>query len=378
MTYYRPYVSGPIVYMENLGAELARRGHRVTFLTSRHDPANQPPAPVGIQVVRTGVWARISKGVVMPGYPFAAARLLRQHDVMLIQAPQLEAPLLAALARAAGKPAVLTWHCDVQLPPGALNRAIESALRRGARLAARLCARIVAYTGEYARHSPVLRDFLEKVDVISPPVELAPPEEEAVRAFRLAHALEGRRVIGICARLSAEKGFGILLDALPEIAREFPEVVVLHAGAMRDVAGESACRKALEPRFASEHLRWKPLGALSREDLPAFYAACDVTVLPSLNHTESFGLVQIESMLSGTPVVASDLAGVRVPVRTTGMGKTVLPGDPRALAAAILEVLRNPDQFRRPRQAVAAEYSAVRTADGYERLLGRLPLPEKL
>ena len=102
MTYFRPYVSGPIIYAENLARELRRRGHDVTILTARYEPGLAAEEVVdGIRVVRVPVAGRVSKGVVMPTYPRAAWRALREHDVVAIQVPQFEAPLLAALARAA-------------------------------------------------------------------------------------------------------------------------------------------------------------------------------------------------------------------------------------------------------------------------------------
>jgi glycosyltransferase involved in cell wall biosynthesis len=95
-------------------------------------------------------------------------------------------------------------------------------------------------------------------------------------------------------------------------------------------------------------------------------------VLPSLNRTESFGLVQVESMLCGTPVVASALPGVRVPTQATGMGLTTPPGDADALADALIRVLGEPGRYRRPRPEIEAVYSTVRTAEAYEKLLARL------
>ena len=96
-------------------------------------------------------------------------------------------------------------------------------------------------------------------------------------------------------------------------------------------------------------------------ELAAFYAACDVLALPGA--TECFGLVQAEAMMCGTLVVASDIPGARVPVRLTGMGRLVPPGDPAALAAAICSVLREPERFRRPRAEIAETFSLVRTVD---------------
>jgi glycosyltransferase involved in cell wall biosynthesis len=89
------------------------------------------------------------------------------------------------------------------------------------------------------------------------------------------------------------------------------------------------------------------------QQLADFYRACDVLVLTS--DTECFGLVQVESMLCGTPVIMTDIAGGRVPVQHTGMGLLVPCGDPRAVGRAILDVLDQPQKFERsPRQIVEA------------------------
>jgi glycosyltransferase involved in cell wall biosynthesis len=104
--------------------------------------------------------------------------------------------------------------------------------------------------------------------------------------------------------------------------------------------------------------------------MPAFYAACDLTVLPSTNRTEAFGLVQLESMLCGTPVVASDSPGVRVPVTTTGMGRLALPRDATSLAEAISEVIESRASYVKPRAEIASLFSFERMADQYEKLLG--------
>ena len=103
-----------------------------------------------------------------------------------------------------------------------------------------------------------------------------------------------------------------------------------------------------------------------------FYRACDVTVLPSVNSTESFGLVQIESMICGTPVVASDLPGVRQPVQMTGMGKIVPIRDSTTLAQAILEVIDQPQSFQGDPEAIAGRFAPVAAAERYERLFHEL------
>jgi glycosyltransferase involved in cell wall biosynthesis len=100
---------------------------------------------------------------------------------------------------------------------------------------------------------------------------------------------------------------------------------------------------------------WHLLGVLSPEEMAAFYPNLDVLVVPSLNSTEAFGLVQIEAMMNGTPCVASALPGVRQPVLTTGMGKVVPIGDANALASAILDILDRPAEYRKDPRRLRAD-----------------------
>jgi glycosyltransferase involved in cell wall biosynthesis len=111
---------------------------------------------------------------------------------------------------------------------------------------------------------------------------------------------------------------------------------------------------------------------LAPGELAAFYPNCDLVVLPSLNSTETFGLVQVEAMLCGTPSIASNLPGVRQPVVQTGMGKVVPIGDADRLAEAIIDVLRERPSFVRPRQEIVARFNTTLTADGYETLFEEL------
>lgn len=373
LTYYRPHISGLTIYVERVARALAARGHEVQILTSQYDRA-LPAVEVrdGVRIRRVPVWARISKGVIMPTIGLWATRLARWADVVWLHLPQFDAAGIALRGRLFGRPVVLTYHCDVTLPPGLLNRLANLAVHVMDHLAARLADVIVTYTEDYARHSPYLSRYLPKVRIIPPPVEIPVPRPEAVAAFRTRWNLEGHVVIGMAARLAAEKGVEVLLEALPEILAVHPNARVLFAGPYRNVLGEEAYARRLAPLFARYRDHWTFVGVLEPEEMAAFFASCDVVVLPSLNATESFGLVQVEAMLCGTPVVASDLPGVRVPTRTTGMGLTVPPRDSRALARAILQVLADRTAFRRPREEVARHYNTERTAAEYEALFQAL------
>ncbi len=370
LTYYRPHISGLTIYVERLAAALARRGHSVTVLTSRYQTDLPRQEMVeGVRVIRMPVAARVSKGVLMPGFGDVARALLREHDIVSVHLPQLDAAGLAASARLLGTPVVLTYHCDLQLPPGLFNRAVDRVVYTANYVAAALANRIVVYTEDYASHSPLLRCFQEKWAPILPPVVLPPAEPGAKEAFAEQWQLDDHRpTIGFVARLATEKGVEVMLHALPHIKAYYPNVRVLFAGPYKNVLGEEAYAARLAPLFEQYREHWQFVGVLKPHELAAFYPNCELVVLPSLNSTESFGLVQVEAMLHGTPSVASDLPGVRQPVRLSGMGAIAPIGDSAGLAEAVLKVLHNRSCYVRPHDEIDAIFSLDRTVTAYETL----------
>lgn len=373
LTYYRPHISGLTIYTERLARALVRRGHSVTVFTSQYE-RNLPRQETldGVRVVRAPVLMRISKGVIMPTFGFVATRLALEHDVMHLHLPQFDAPGLALRGRLFRKPVILTYHCDLKLPPGLFNRVANYAVLFNNWVAARLTNRIVAYTEDYATHSHLVAPLMHKVEIIPPPVTLPPAPEGAVEAFAAKWELDGRPVIGMSARLATEKGAEVLLGALPRVLGEFPRARVIFAGPYEGVLGEEEYARRLQPLLEKYADHWTFVGSLRQREMAAFYRNCDVTVLPSLNSTESFGLVQIESMLHGVPSVASNLPGVRQPVLMTGMGEIAPIGDADGLAEAILKVLRNRTTYVKPFSVIARVFSPDETARRYELLFSRL------
>jgi glycosyltransferase involved in cell wall biosynthesis len=374
LTYYRPHTSGLTIYAERLARGLVARGHQVTVLTSRFNRSSPLYAVEdGVRVVRAPVLFRVSKGVIMPTFGWLATRLVREHDVVSLHLPQFDAAGVAARGRLMGKPTVLTYHCDLTLPQSPFNWVVNQVVHVMNRLAGLLTDRVVAYTQDFADHSPFLRTFHDKIAVIPPPVELPEVGAGPVAAFAKMHNLNGSGpVIGMAARLAAEKGVEVLLNALPRVLAAYPGARVLFAGQYRDVVGEEAYAQRLEPLFRQHEERWTFLGVLNPLQMAAFYPNLDVIVVPSLNSTESFGLVQVEAMLRGTPSIASDLPGVRQPVLQTGMGEVVPVGDSAALAEAILRIVNsrqeNKGKYIRPHGEIDARFSTERTAAGYEAL----------
>ena len=161
LTYYRPHVSGLTIYVERLAKALAERGHTVTVLTSHYTqdlPSEEQMD--GVRVVRVPVAFRFNKGVVMPAFPASAWREIRRHDVVSIHLPQVEAALAAFLARLAGRKPLITYHCDLQMPPVWYGKIVDRLTFWDNLVAGKLADTIVAYTRDFAEHSPFLSRFL--------------------------------------------------------------------------------------------------------------------------------------------------------------------------------------------------------------------------
>jgi glycosyltransferase involved in cell wall biosynthesis len=376
LTYYRPHTSGLTIYAERLAEAFARRGHEVTVFTSRFEPATPlNELRNGVKIIREPVMLRLSKGVLMPRFGWDITRHVREHDVVQLHLPQFDAPGVAFRGRLFGKPTVLTYHCDLFMPPGVFNRLVNAVVHFQNNMAGRLADHIVTYTQDYADHSAYLSRYKHKLTPILPPVELPAPLPGSVEAFRRENQIDERRpVIGMAARFAAEKGVEVLLDAMPAVLEKFPKAQVLFAGQYQNVLGEQAYFDRLMPRIKEYEAmgHWRFLGVLNPVQMAAFYPNLDALIVPSLNSTEAFGLVQIEAMMNNVPCVASSLPGVRRPVQMTGMGEVVPIGDPAALSQALITIFTDPAKYRRDPKEIAKNYFPESVAAEYEKLFERL------
>ncbi|HTG34056.1 MAG TPA: glycosyltransferase family 4 protein [Thermoanaerobaculia bacterium] len=368
LLYYVPHRTGLTLYVRQLAEGLAARGHRVTVLCARHSADTPLGESVenGVRVVR--LWPLpfgISRGMILPGYPRALARLIREHDVVSVHTPMLETALIGLAARAAGKRVVVTHHGDLVLPAGALNRIITTVMFAFYRTLANAAPALVCHTLDYARHSEYLSPYLEKVVVIPPFVDVPVPDAEKVRELRQAWAPDGGPIIGFAGRFVEEKRPDLLIRSLEVVNRTFPGARIVFAG-QHEIPYETYWprHQPLVDRFRDQLVF---LGIVpSTQEMADFYAACDVLALPS--DTECFALVQVEAMLCGTPVVMTDTPGGRVPVQLTGMGKIVPRDDWRALGEGIVEVLSDRERFVQPVEEIERHFSAEVTIGRYEEL----------
>lgn len=365
LLYYLPHRTGPPIHLQRVAEALVRRGHQVTILAARHHIDLPRDETInGVRIVR--LWTlpiHISRGMIMPAYPWAAWGLIRQHDVVWTHTPMLETALLALLTERAHKPLVATHHGDLILPPGVFNRFIRWAMFKNYQFMMQRTARLIGYSGDYADHSYYLKPYRDKVAVIHPPIQVPTPDPVRVAELRERWQRDSGPIIGYAGRFVREKRPDLLIRALEVINQAHPNARVVFAGEY-DIKYEDTWEQnqALIQRYEDQLLF---LGKLdSMQAMANFYAACDVLVMPS--DTECFAMVQVEAMLCGTPVIMTDTPGGRVPVQKTGMGRIVPRGDWQAMGEAVIEVLAHPEIYRKSYEHVARVFNFEETVSRYE------------
>lgn len=365
--YYLPHRTGMQLYIQRIAEALVERGHQVTVLAAKHRPELAERETInGVDVVR--VWAPpfpISRGMIMPLYPYVAYQLIQSHDVVSIHSPMPEAALVHYLARLAGKVVIPTHHGDLLLPDGLLNRVIQGGMFWMYKTMAKAAPRIVAYTEDYADNSYYLQPFRDKVQVIHPPITMPAPDLENAQKLRAEWSHDGGPVIGYAGRFVQEKRPDLLIKSLDVINRTYPSARIVFAG-QYDIPYENTW-ELYRPVVEAYSDQLIFLGLIDDMQFMAdFFAACDVLALTS--DSECFALVQVEAMLCGTPVVMTDTPGGRVPVQKTGMGALARPGDYLHMGQTIVDVLDDPAAYARDVEAVRAVFSFERTVDQYESL----------
>ena len=366
LQYYVPHRTGLTLHVQRLAESLVRRGHSVTVLTARYNTELPSDEIVnGVRVVRLWAPIRVSRGMIMPTYPIAAYRLIREHDVVSIHSPLLETALMALVVRILGKGLVITHHGDLILPGNWKDRFVMWAVHSMFRVAGATANSLIAYSDDYAQNSYYLEPFLNKTTAVYPPIVVERPDKKKVQQLRATWLNGSKRglIVGYAGRFVEEKRPDVLIRSLPVLREKYPDAKIVFAGEY-DISYENFFQrhKALVDEFKDSLIF---LGLLTDEEAVAnFYCACDVLALPS--DTECFALVQVEAMLCGTPVVATNIPGAREVVTVTGMGELAPPRDPHALGKAIAKVAANRSRYVKSYRKIAGTFRLDATIDAYE------------
>jgi phosphatidylinositol alpha-mannosyltransferase len=339
---------GVQVHVRRVAQHLQARGHEATVLS----PAFGPVSEEGVVVV--GRPARIRyQGTVAP--ICFSARSARRIGLALtearpdvVHAHEPLTPSTAMLATLRSKvPVVATFHAFAER--STLLSAAAPVLRPvWGRLQIRVAVSDAAAGFVRSRFGDGLRVIPNGCDV------------DAFAGAAPAPGLPpGRRLLWV-GRLDPQKGFGVAVRAFERVAAAVPDARLVVVGEGRDIGAV----ELLAPEVRS---RVDLVGTVPHDDLPGYHAAAEVFLSPALGQ-ESFGMVLVEAMAAGLPVVATDIPGYREVVRDEREGLLVPPGDAEALAAALEGVLADGTLASRLAEAGRARAERYR----WERVVGEL------
>lgn len=371
---YYPYIGGIAEHVHHLSVELRKRGHTVKILTSKFGGRTVEclqcvPDEEHIKRIGRGLVIRSNKSfsrIPLAIRPVARVRrYFKEQRFDIIHIHGSLAPTLPIVAINASRAVnVATFHAGHDASLGyALFR---SELRSYFNALHGLIA--VSETAKSSCDKYFAGDYRVIPNGID--LEFFRPDAEP-----MPELTEPRPRVLFVGRFEPRKGLKYLLMAMPEIVRQVPEVELVVVGT--GLLGYSY--KAYLDKEVQAHVRWA--GLIPGEERPRYYASCDVYCSPALGN-ESFGIVLLEAMASGKPIIASDIPGYRSVLTDGEQGLLVQPRDVSGLARTIVRVVKDRELARRMgenglRRALDFSWPVVagRVEAVYKELLREYPTP---
>lgn len=342
--FYPPFAGGMEHFLADLLPAQQALGIQAAALVHHHGPgwrSEVPPAgEAGPWVYRAPCLGRMLYVPLSPSFPWWLDKVIRdfEPDLLHLHLPNTSAFAALLLPRARRLSWVIHWHADVvasaidrrlALAYG-LYRPFEQGLLKRSRA-------IIVTSHPYLEASQALAPWRERCVVIPlglNPLRLPPPDAASRDTAERLWGPTGLRVLTI-GRLTYYKGQEVLIRAaaaLPDV-----RVLIVGQGEHRQRLGDLITRLGLADRVSLT-------GFATEGEMAALLASSDLFCMPSLERTEAFGLVLLEAMRYGKPVVVSDIPGSGAPwvVQEAGNGRLFPPGDAQALAQTITLLQADP------------------------------------
>lgn len=276
-------------------------------------------------------FAKVKATMISPAMIFRMRRIRKDYDIVHVHHPDPMACLALWLSGYKGKVA-LHWHSDIlkQKKLLKLYRPLQSWLINRADA-------IIGTSPVYLKASPWLKDVQDKTVCL--PIGIVPLDVDYEGAAKLKEEYKGKKIIFSLGRLVPYKGYKYLIDSARYLDDSYV-ILIGGGGPLKDNLKEQIETSGLQDKV-------KLLGFLSDSEVSAYFGACDLFCMSSVYATEAFGIVQIEAMSAGKPVVATKIpgSGVSWVNEHKGSGVNVKPKDSEALAIAFKHILESPDTY---------------------------------
>jgi glycosyltransferase involved in cell wall biosynthesis len=356
---FYPYTGGVENYTYYLSRELVRSGHEVKIICAK-EPKDGKSMNNGIKLERLDYIGKIANTNITPALPFHI--LKEDFDIIHTHLPTpWSADWSAVFSLWKRKPLVLSYHNDI------VGDGVACHIAKGYNLTAlkftlKIANKIIIGHSNYLKFSPYLKKYQEKIVIIPVGVDIGrftPDETETERTIFFLSLLD---------EFHKYKGLDYLLEAMELVKKEIPAVklIVGGGGKLLNYYREKTVSLGLEKNvdFA---------GYIPIESVPEYYRNCSLFVLPSISAShEGFGIVSLEAMACGKPVVTTDIVGTAEDIKKYDSGIVIKPMDTKALADAIISILQDKKEAKRMgtngRELIEKKYSWVNIAKKIENI----------
>lgn len=307
VTYIPPtYIGGGQTYIYYLTRELYNLGVKIDVFASEVSVESSEWDWEHAKIHECKSILRVSNTPIMPTLPLKMGKD-NSCDLIHTDVPQgFSCDISAFISDVKKKPLIITYHCD--LLPSTISRAYSFILRN---YTLKRADKIVATTRTYAETSPLLKKFMNKVEIVPMGVDLKiysiSDREKTGKEIREKYEIQDERVLLFVGGLNEPhryKRVDLLLKTFKEISKKYPDVKLI-------IVGEGELRSGYESMCNELDVKDNVLftGYVSNEELPKYYCASNLFVLPSLTREEAFGIVLLEAAACGCVPVCFDIPG---------------------------------------------------------------------
>ncbi len=339
--YYYPHMGGIETHLYLLSTGLSEAGNDVTVVVSNDGMSFVKDKISGIEVYR---YPKLFEILNAPISPFQLAFSSKKFDIVHVHLPN---PIASLHALMTNGNLIVTYHSDI-IKFGVLGKLLNSIYTNLIlHPLLKKAKKVLVTSPNYLFGSGILEKYRDKVVVVPYSIDLGlfkPNKNNRKILNSLNKKYKNKKVILFVGRLIPYKGLEYLIHAIPSVLNKFNDVKLL-------IVGDGPLKQELvalvDELGISDFVDF--VGDIHNENLPPYYCLCDIFVLPSTYKAEAFGIVQLEAMACGKPIVSTNVqgSGITFVNKENETGLIVEPGNSNELAGAIIKLLKSKNLQRR-------------------------------